>query len=181
MKKNSDLNNIAFPKIWKRYYIVKKTNSFLKIKEKMKKPKTLTIICVDSNNIHALMMEKFFEKILKERDIEAVVFSVSTNIKHDMSLNTHLLQIMKKYDFDISDYLIKPIDTYVIGKFDYIFCCDVHIKNQLIEKGLPANKINILSEDIPNPFGKNITSYTTCAELIEMNILTTVDKINLKN
>jgi protein-tyrosine-phosphatase len=146
----------------------------------MKKPKTLTIICVDNNNIHALMMEKFFEKILKEKNIEAVVFSVSTNIRHDMSLNTHLLQIMNKYDFDISDYLIKPIDKYFIEKFDYVFCCDVHIKNQLIKKGLPANKINILSEDIPNPFGKNITSYTSCAELIEMNISRSVDKMNLK-
>jgi protein-tyrosine-phosphatase len=146
----------------------------------MKKPKTLTIICVDSNNIHALMMEKFFEKILKERNIEAVVLSVSTNIKHDISLNTNLLQIMNIYGFDISDYLIKPFDTYVIGKFDYIFCCDVHIKNQLIEKGLPANKINILSEEIPNPFGKDIISYTSCAELIEVNISRSVDKMNLK-
>lgn len=150
---------------------MKRSSSLSIVKE------TPSILCVDSNNIHGIIMEKFFEKIFDEMNSKAEVSSVCINDKVG-SINQHTLETMKKYGIDISEHFTQSINEYNIEKFDYIFCVDSNVKNYLIKRGVLENKIIILSEDIPNPYGKDKISYTSCADLIHLNITNMIKQMN---
>ena len=73
--------------------------------------------------------------------------------------------VMKELGIDISSHISKPLDKSVL-KADKIYCMSPSHRLSLLSVGLPEEKIFVLGDGIPDPFGGDTEIYRICRNSI---------------
>ena len=131
---------------------------------------------------HHYMQKKVSEMLLED---EIVVESAGTNAYSGQQSTKDAIEVMKKYDTDLSKHRATYIEEKDLENMDLILCMTKRHKNIIVEKHANLKpKIYTLKEyvsneeyiDIDDPWGYGIEVYESCSE----EIVEYVDKLIIK-
>ncbi len=79
------------------------------------------------------------------------------------------IEAMKKYGIDLSSHRARPFSSYMTAEYD-IFAVMTRQHYEVLSEIVPAEKLVILGEGIPDPYGQSQAEYELCAREIEKAI-----------
>lgn len=121
------------------------------------------------------MAEGIFNKLCKEKGIEATSQSagIMTCGKEDVSENS--VTVCKEIEVDISSHKSVPIAEIALDDFDLICPMTVSHAQMLVSLGVKPEKICVLN--VPDPFGGDVETYRQCRKEIEKALNELITKL----
>ena len=117
--------------------------------------KTVLFVCT-GNTCRSPMAQGY----LKHKNLEDVTV-LSAGIFADGSfVSENAAKVCKEFDIDISAHISTPLTPKMLEEADYILCMSPSHKQML--DGLAQNKVMVLGDGIPDPFGSDEKTYKEC-------------------
>lgn len=79
------------------------------------------------------------------------------------------VEAMKKYGIDLTEHRARPFSSYMLEEYD-IFAVMTSQHYEVLSDFVPKEKLVILGEGIPDPYGQSQQEYIACAREIEKAI-----------
>ena len=127
--------------------------------------KTIVFVCT-GNTCRSPMAEGMY-RVLAEKyglhDMECTSCGLSTLT--GMPVTEYAVKAAAAYGADISAHRSRPVTEYLLSERD-LFVCMPKAHADALSHYLPAEKIRVLGDGIPDPFGGTQEDYETCAAMI---------------
>lgn len=146
--------------------------------------KNIMFICT-GNVCRSPMAHAYMQKKIKDlkKDNEYIISSCGTHAIKNQGATDNAIEVMKKYEVDLTNHKATRIEDSDIINFDLIFALTENHKSQIL-KNYPSlnNKVFTLKEyvnrdekyiDIDDPWGLDIVIY----EATSRNIVNSIDKL----
>lgn len=127
--------------------------------------KTIVFVCT-GNTCRSPMAEGLFRVLAEKyalRDVECTSCGLSAYT--GMPVTDYAVEAAAAYGADISAHRSRPITEYLIREGD-LFVCMTKRHADLLAPYLPSEKLCVLGEGIPDPFGGTQEDYKNCAAAI---------------
>lgn len=131
----------------------------------------MNIIFVCTGNTCRSPMAEYY---LKSKKLKNVNIS-SRGFSGGQSANPNSIAVMNELNIDISDHVSKCITADDIQTADAIICMTESHKQLLITLGAAKEKLYVLGDGIPDPFGCDIDTYRNCRKTIFLSIDTLIN------
>ena len=150
----------------------------------------MKILFVCTGNIcRSAMAHHYMQKKLKDLDLENeyIIDSAGTSAYTGDKSTNFAIEVMKKYDVDLTYHRAKNIDEVPIKDIDVIICMTASHKNRVLNKYPEVkDKIYTLKEyvgekqyiDIDDPWGFGIDVYSSCAKEIVYYVDKFIEKLS---
>lgn len=126
--------------------------------------KKIMFICT-GNTCRSPMAEGLFRELLKVRKIKKVKCeSAGTHAYAGDEAEPNAVAAAKELGADISKHRSRSYNPYIVDDADLFVCMTPAHAAQL--SGVPAEKIVILANGIPDPYGGDLAEYRRCAKMI---------------
>ncbi len=129
------------------------------------------------NTCRSPMAEGLFKKLVSEYKTENVecssagLFAVTGD---EVSVNS--VKACERFGVDISSHRARRITSYILDETDKFVCMtDDHAKS--LSMYVPSEKIFVLGNGIPDPYGGDLETYMICANSIRTALSEQFDKI----
>lgn len=129
---------------------------------------TITFICT-GNTCRSPLAEGLFKK----SNISCEVYSAGLACPFGERVSENSLITARDYGVDISSHTSQPLTKELLYKTDLFVCLNESHAMQ-IAPVVGKNRIYVLGNGIPDPFGKSLETYKRCAK----EILLGIDKLN---
>lgn len=123
------------------------------------------------------MAEGLFKKIVSEKgidDIECSSAGLFAMTGDEVSQNS--VKACERFGVDISSHRARRITSYILDETDK-FVCMTKDHAASLSLYVPSEKIVVLGDGIPDPYGGNIETYMVCANSIRTAISEQFDDI----
>lgn len=110
-----------------------------------------------------------FNKIAKERNLDWIADSAGLAAYGD-PINPNSAKSLAKIGIENTDYTSKGLTYYMADEADLIVVMTNEHKAALINAGVDSEKILILGDGIPDPYGGDEDLYFNCLEKISEGI-----------
>ncbi len=129
--------------------------------------KTVIFICT-GNTCRSPMAEALFKKFCDDKKIENVnILSRGLAAQNGAPASAHSVTVMKENGMDISSHRATPLCQEELNAD--LFVCMTAEHSQFLEL-YGVQKERILTLNIPDPFGKDVTAYRECAKAIKQQL-----------
>ncbi len=81
-------------------------------------------------------------------------------------ISQNSLEVLREIGIDMHEHLSKPLTQDDCDTADLIICLSTGHLYALLQAGVPKERLMLLSEGIPDPFGGNLTVYRSCRDSI---------------
>lgn len=126
----------------------------------------MNIIFVCTGNTCRSPMAEYY---LKSKNIKNVDV-ISRGFSGGEPANENSVKVMAEKGIDISGHISKCITAYDIENADKIICMTNSHRQILISRGVQSDKIYVLADGIPDPFGHSCETYRKCRDSIFLAI-----------
>lgn len=137
--------------------------------------KTIVFVCT-GNTCRSPMAEGLFRVLAEKyalRDVECTSCGLSAFT--GMPVTDYAVKAAAEYGADISAHRSRPLTEYLLLQGD-LFVCMTSRHADLLAPYLPAEKLRVLGDGIPDPFGGTQEDYKTCAAAIYAALETMIQK-----
>ncbi len=129
------------------------------------------------NTCRSPMAEGIFKKIVADKKLNNInassagLFAMSGDeVAHNA------VEAAERFGCDISAHRARRITAYVLDETDRFVCMTPEHAASLALY-VPRERITVLGEGIPDPYGGNLETYLTCANSIRVALLEQFDEI----
>lgn len=124
----------------------------------------MLILCT-GNTCRSPMAEGIVQQLIEQRQLEKEIRVQSMGLAaYDGQLPTEqAIEVMRELDVDISDHKARRVMLQDLQEADLCYVMTLSHKNILLE-ALPELEDRILVLDIPDPYGRSVTTYRTCRD-----------------
>lgn len=126
----------------------------------------MNVIFVCTGNTCRSPMAEYY---LKSKNLKNVTVT-SRGFSAGDSANKNSVEVMQEAGIDISHHTSNHITPYDMQNADVVFCMTDSHKQMLLLSGANPNKLYVLGNGIPDPFGCDIDTYRKCRNSIFENI-----------
>ena len=123
------------------------------------------------------MAEGIFRKMLEDKGIENVECSSAglfAMTGDEPSLNA--VKACERFAVDISSHRARRITAYILDETDK-FVCMTKEHAASLSMYVPSEKVSVLGEGVPDPYGGNLEEYIICANSIKKALEVQFDDI----
>lgn len=118
----------------------------------------ILFVC-SGNTCRSPMAQMMFEKLAKEKGIDAECFGAGTSACTGASASENAVAVLKEIDIDISDYKSTSIKNLKLNDFDLFVPMTFAHAAFLMSLGVDREKIYLFDKDITDPYGGDINVY----------------------
>ncbi len=129
--------------------------------------KKILFVCT-GNTCRSPMAEGIFKKLLSDRKIEGVecssagLFAMSGD-----EACANAIKAAERFGADISAHRSRRITSYILDETD-LFVCMTREQAASLSMYVPHERVVVLGNGIPDPFGGDIETYMRCANSIRI-------------
>lgn len=136
----------------------------------------LLFVCT-GNTCRSPMAEGIFKRLLKERGIEGVECSSAGLFAMTGDEATpNAVRAAEIFGADISSHRARRITSYILDETDK-FICMTNEHAASLSLYVPAEKLIVLDEGIPDPYGGDAEIYMLCANRIKSALVGQFEEI----
>ena len=136
----------------------------------------ILFVCT-GNTCRSPMAEGLFRKILDDKniaDVECSSAGLFAMTGDEVSLNS--VKACERFGVDISSHRARRITAYILDETDK-FICMTNDHAASLSLYVPTEKIVVLGDGIPDPYGGDIERYMICANSIRTALVNQFDEI----
>ena len=136
----------------------------------------ILFVCT-GNTCRSPMAEGIFRKMLEDKGIENVECSSAglfAMTGDEPSLNA--VKACERFAVDISSHRARRITAYILDETDK-FVCMTKEHAASLSMYVPSEKVSVLGEGVPDPYGGNLEEYIICANSIKKALEVQFDDI----
>lgn len=127
--------------------------------------KTIVFVCT-GNTCRSPMAEGMFRVLAEKYGLTDVTCtSCGTCAYTGMPVTDYAAEAAAAYGADIRAHRSRPLTEYLLAEGD-LFVCMTERHASLLRPHLPPEKIRVLGDGIPDPFGGSAEDYRACAAAI---------------
>ena len=130
--------------------------------------KKIIFVCT-GNTCRSPMAMFLFNKIAKERNLNWIADSAGLAAYGD-SINPNSAKSLAKIGIKNINYTSKGLNYYMVDEADLIAVMTNEHKNALLNAGVEKEKIFVLADGIPDPYGGDEELYFNCLQKISEGI-----------
>lgn len=136
----------------------------------------ILFVCT-GNTCRSPMAEGLFKKFISDKKIENIECSSAglfAMTGDEVSQNS--VEACERFGVDISSHRARRITAYILDETDK-FVCMTKEHAASLSLYVPSEKIIVLGDGIPDPYGGNIETYMMCANSIRTSLSEQFDEI----
>lgn len=136
----------------------------------------ILFVCT-GNTCRSPMAEGIFRKILSDKninDVECSSAGLFAMTGDDPAENA--VKACERFGVDISSHRARRITAYILDETDK-FVCMTKEHAASLSMYVPSEKILVLGEGVPDPYGGNLEEYIICANSIKKALEAQLDEI----
>lgn len=129
------------------------------------------------NTCRSPMAEGLFRKIVSDRNIDNIECSSAglfAMTGDDPAVNA--VKACERFGVDISSHRARRITSYILDETDK-FVCMTKEHAASLSMYVPSEKVLVLGNGVPDPYGGNLEEYIICANLIKNTLEEQFDEI----
>ena len=130
--------------------------------------KKIIFVCT-GNTCRSPMAMFLFNKIAKERNLDWIADSAGLAAYGDQ-INPNSAKSLAKIGIINTNYTSKGLTYYMVDEADLIVVMTTERKSALLNAGVNSEKITVLADGIPDPYGGDEELYLNCLEKISEGI-----------
>lgn len=136
----------------------------------------ILFVCT-GNTCRSPMAEGMFKKILADKEISGIecssagIFAMTGD-----EVTPNSVKACERFGVDISVHRARRINEYILDETDK-FVCMTNQHASSLSLYVPHEKITVLGNGIPDPFGGDIETYMVCANSIKEALVSQFDEI----
>lgn len=136
----------------------------------------ILFVCT-GNTCRSPMAEGLFKKIVSDKKIEdtecssAGLFAMTGD---EVSQNS--VKACERFGVDISSHRARRITSYILDETDK-FVCMTKDHAASLSLYVPSEKVMVLGDGIPDPYGSDLETYMMCANSIKTALIEQLEKI----
>lgn len=125
----------------------------------------VTFIC-SGNTCRSPMAKVLFRKLLQDRKIDAIeADSAGLACYAGEEASPHAVEVMRERGLDLRDHRSRPCSAYLLHEGVFVGMTEAHCR--VLQPYLPPERLMLLGDGIPDPYGGSLEDYRDCAERIE--------------
>ena len=128
----------------------------------------ILFVC-EGNSCRSPMAEYILKEYLKKRKVKIVVESAGISIITQGTAGEKTFQVMREIGIDITGFYSKPLNFEKVEEADLIFTMEEKQKDRIISF-FPEAKDKIITLNVPDPAGKEISYYRKTRDIIKKKI-----------
>lgn len=135
----------------------------------------ILFVCT-GNTCRSPMAEGIFRKILSEKkinDIECSSAGIFAMTGDEPTSNA--VKACERFGVDISSHRARRITAYILDETDK-FVCMTKEHAASLSMYVPSEKVLVLGEGVPDPYGGNLEEYIICANSIKKALEAQIDE-----
>lgn len=136
----------------------------------------ILFVCT-GNTCRSPMAEGIFKKLLSDKnitDIECSSAGIFAMTGDEVTPNS--VKACERFGVDISSHRARRINEYILDETDKFVCMTAQHASSL-SLYVPQEKIIVLGDGIPDPFGGDLETYMICANSIKNALALQFDEI----
>lgn len=130
--------------------------------------KKIIFVCT-GNTCRSPMAMAVFNATAKEKGLNWVADSAGLAAGYD-PINPKSVEVLAKIGIEFNDYTSKRLNFSMVDESDLIAVMTAEHLAALVGVGIDRNKIIVLGDGIPDPFGGDIDTYNDCLLKIKTSI-----------
>lgn len=136
----------------------------------------ILFVCT-GNTCRSPMAEGIFKKLLADKNItdiecsSAGLFAMTGD-----EVTTNSVKACERFGVDISAHRARRINEYILDETDKFVCMTQQHASSL-SLYVPQDKIIVLGDGIPDPYGGDLETYMICANTIKNALVSQFDEI----
>ena len=135
----------------------------------------IVFVCT-GNTCRSPMAEGLFRVLAEKYGLQGVeCTSCGLSTFAGMPVTDYAVEAAAAYGADISAHRSRPITEYLLAQGD-LFVCMTRMHADRLAPFLPPEKIRVLGDGIPDPFGGTREDYQNCAAAIYAALETEIQK-----
>lgn len=138
---------------------------------------TVVFVCT-GNTCRSPMAEGIFRTLAQKRGLQVNATSCGLSAFAGSPASEHAVTAAKTYGADLTAHRSRPCSAYLLEEGD-LFVCMSQSHALALMPYVPAEKIRILGQGIPDPYGGDLETYQHCTKAIYDGLLTLIEKEDL--
>ena len=135
----------------------------------------IVFVCT-GNTCRSPMAEGICRALLAERGIEDVICeSCGLSAFAGMPATPYAITAAAEYGADLSAHRSRAVTQYLLDEGD-LFVCMTSAHAAALSAYVPDEKLRVLADEIPDPFGGTEADYRACAAAIHAGLLKLIEK-----
>lgn len=135
----------------------------------------ILFVCT-GNTCRSPMAEGLFKKFVSEKNIEIECSSAGLFAMTGDEVSLNSVKTCERFGVDISSHRARRITAYILDETDKFVCMTPEHAASL-SLYVPSDKIIVLGNGIPDPYGGDLETYMICANSIKTALENQFDEI----